>query len=188
MLAAEVAMKIRTFFASSALCLLAVSCSCGRDGEVSATSDASEGDALREVPSARPAPGRTAAPSASSHAAARTQALAGAADAVQRYLNLAGTADWKAADALWAYRRQPAAGEEGGFRALMPPRALQIRNGVPRVLDEEAVPAFVEVPVTLRIDGADGRRHRFAGWYRLRANPVEQRWELVAASVAPEIR
>lgn len=121
-------------------------------------------------------------------AAHRSAALHEAVDVVQRYLAAAGSADWPKADALWGYRRAPAPGEEGGLRALMPPRAMRIENQTPRMLDAEPVPAYIEVPVRLRIDGQDGVQHRYAGWYRLRRNPVEQRWELTSASVSAQMR
>lgn len=183
-------MTIRTFFIATALTLLAVSCTCARDEDatdVATRAPDPRGGGHAEAPRARPAPA-AAAPATGATDAARNAAIYGAVDVVQRYLARLGGTDRTAADAMWAYRRHPTADEEGGLRALLPARAMKIRNGTPRVLDSEPVPTFLEIPVTLRIDGRDGGRHDFSGWYRLRRNPVEQRWELVAASVSPAIR
>lgn len=170
-----------------ALALVAASCSCGRKAPVDAETVAAAPGATPVAASAGAAPAATE-PAAASLAAREATAMRGAVDVVQRYLARLGGADWAAADAEWAYRRQPAPSEEAGLRALLPARSMRIQTGRPRALDDEAVPAFVEVPVTLRVDTASDGAQRYDGWYRVRWNPVQREWELVAASVKPAIR
>lgn len=182
-------MPIRSILAALALPLLAVSCSCerrapGDDDALRAREPAASASMLvRRAPADAPADAAAAALQAR-----RAAALHAAVDVVQRYLARLGGADRSAADVLWAYRRQPAPSEEAGLRALLPARAMRIQNGTPRVLDDEAVPTHVEVPVTLRVDTAAEGSQRYDGWYRVRWNPVQQEWELVAAAVRPAIR
>lgn len=181
-------MSTRTLVAGALLALTAVSCSCDHDEADDARRRSADAMETPATPTP-PAPEDTAAlADVQALETRRATALRDAGGVVQRYLTFAGGADWKAADALWAYRRTPSASEEAGIRTVLPARAMRVQSGPPRPLDAEPVPAYVEVPVKLRIDQKEGPQLRYTGWYRLRRNGVEQEWELIAASLSPEIR
>jgi hypothetical protein len=175
-------------FAASCLALLLVaSCSCGRDPKAIEAGNVDRASAPG-APSRRPDAADAAMLAAEAQAKARTSALWGAADAVQRYLGHAGAGKWTEADRLWARNRAPRAHEEAGLRSLAPLRALRSQTGAPRVLDAEPVPASVEIPVDIRVTTKTGETLRYEGWYRLRRDPVELRWLITAASIHPRLR
>jgi len=120
--------------------------------------------------------------------ARRYQAMSGAVDVVHGYLGELGSGKQSQADQRWAYRRTPTDQEEAGIRSLPPLQSLKIRNDPPEPLDREAVPDSLRIPVTLvaKLDG--GEALQFRGWYRLRRNPVETRWEITGASLSPVLK
>jgi len=135
---------------------------------------------------------RGASPTAGSNRAAlaerRGTEMRASVSVVHQYLQRVSQREFDQADALWAYRRSPAPGEESGLRALGDVRVMRIDNDPPVPLDEEPIPAAVEVPVRLLATFPDNRQARFSGYYRLRRNPVEGRWELIGASLHPVLR
>ena len=142
---------------------------------------------------ARAAPGhRTASPAADKNRAAlaerRRSEMRASVSVVHQYLQRVSKREFEQADELWAYRRSPAAGEESGLRALGDVRVMRIDNDPPVPMDEEPIPAAVEVPVRLLATFPDNRQARFSGYYRVRRNPVEGRWELIGASLQPVLR
>ena len=134
---------------------------------------------------AHPAGGDTANAAAAQR---RRQAMRASIDAVHGYLQAVGKGEFEQADAYWAYRRSPSTGEESGLRTLSNLRSLRIDNRPPVALDEDPVPATVEVPVRLVATLSDRQVIRLDGWYRVRRNPVEDRWELYGASLRPVLR
>ncbi len=118
----------------------------------------------------------------------RREAMRASIDAVHGYLQAVGKGEFEQADAYWAYRRSPSPGEESGLRTLANLRSLRIDNRPPVALDDEPVPATVEVPVRLVATLPDQQVVRLDGWYRVRRNPVEDRWELYGASLRPVLR
>lgn len=118
----------------------------------------------------------------------RTRAMGDAVDTLHAYLGELGSGKREDAEKRWAYQRSPTVNEEAGLRALDNLQALRIENGMPKPLDAEAIPTYLEIPVDLRASLDGGQSHRYRGWYRLRHNPITTRWELTAASVSPVIR
>lgn len=180
-------MAIRNLVAGAGLALLVSSCSCSREADPPTQPNTAMRDDAAPAAPVVAQPSSPAMPEAAQHDGANAL-LQAAGDVVQRYLATVGSGDWQKADALWGYRRGPAHGDEGGLRALMPPRSMRIDTSAPRALDQEPSPGYAEVPVRLRIDDQAGVQHRYVGWYRLGRNAVEQRWELTAASVSAEMR
>ena len=135
---------------------------------------------------------RTASPVTGKNRAAlaerRRSEMRASVSVVHQYLQRVSKREFKEADELWAYRRSPAAGEESGLRALGDVRVMRIDNDPPVPMDEEPIPAAVEVPVRLLATFPDNRQARFSGYYRVRRNPVEGRWELIGASLQPVLR
>ena len=135
---------------------------------------------------------RSASPAAGKNRAAlaerRRSEMRASVSVVHQYLQRVSKREFEQADELWAYRRSPAAGEESGLRALGDVRVMRIDNDPPVPMDEEPIPAAVEVPVRLLATFPDNRQARFSGYYRVRRNPVEGRWELIGASLQPVLR
>lgn len=104
------------------------------------------------------------------------------------YLQTVGSGEFERADALWAPRRSPGAGEESGLRMLGPLRSLRIDNDTLSVLNAGPVPESVEVPVRLVAHVASSEALRFHGHYRVRRDPVRTRWEITGVSLRPVIR
>ena len=172
--------------------MLVASVACARDAE--APRAAREGGAVQDA--ATPAPTRPRPSDMSSEATAadaatrerRRAAMRESVSVVHQYLQRVSQREFEQADALWAYRRSPGPGEESGLRALGDVRVMRIDNDPPVALDDEPVPATVEVPVRLLATLPDNRQARFTGHYRVRRNPVEGRWELTGASLQPVLR
>lgn len=175
-----------------ALALLAcvlVGVRCAR--ERSATADGAVPAASRAALSRPAVTAQTAAAVSGTPSAAderRQRELSSAVDTVHRYLQALGSGEFDRADALWAYGRRPAAGDESGLRTLGALRSLRIENGAPAVLDAGAIPGLLDIPVRLAARLDSGEVLRFDGRYRLRRNAVQTRWELVGAALRPEIR
>jgi len=164
--------------ATAVLALVLIrSCGGGTRGEV---------DTHRVRRDAPPVPAATQAPAVASVAAPAQDtvdidAMNAAADLVQRYLQAAGAGRFGEADALWAGGRAPDAGDEGGLRALLPARLLQIRSDAPE--PDRSQPSRLRVPVQLRLTGADGAFYRYRGDYVVQADAGTRQWRLVGASV-----
>lgn len=169
------------------LALTFVGCSCQRhagdaDGEVAAPQTA-----------APASPAGDAAPSqaelrAQATEKKRNQAMNEAVDTLHRYLQRIGAGDTEAAAKFWGYQRSPRGNEESDLRALKNLRGLRIENETPEPLDKEPVPELLRIPVELRATLENGENRRYKGWYRLRRNQVEQRWELTGVLVAATLQ
>lgn len=133
-------------------------------------------------PPPQPAPTSAAAPAMTP---AQADAMIAAADTVQRYLQLAGQDRRDEADALWA--RAPDPGREGGLRALLPARALRIRNEEPDILDGGASPRRVGVPVRVTLTANDGRAYAFSGRYVVERAASGADWRIVDADLHADI-
>lgn len=118
----------------------------------------------------------------------RNRAYGDAVDTLHRYLQRVGAGDREAADTFWGYQRMPRGSEEADLRALKNLRGLRIENQVPEPLDKEPVPELLRIPVDLRATLENGENRRYKGWYRLRRNQVEQRWELTGVLVAATLQ
>ena len=153
-----------------------------RHGERLAPGDAPDRPSALAGPDATSSSTSTGPPGAAADAAT-AQALTDASVVLHRYLQAAGAARWKEADALWAYRRVPNPEDEDGFRSHTPVRALKIRNQLPVPLDELSPPSRVRVPVRLDMNSLDKATYHYTGDYVLRRNDVTRRWELVSASL-----
>lgn len=169
------------------LALTFVGCSCQRNAD---DTDGAAADAAATAASASNAP---AAPSA---AELRAQALQkqrdaaynDAVDTLHRYLQRIGAGDSEAAAKFWGYQRAPRGNEESDLRTLRNLRGLRIENQAPEPLDQEPVPELLRIPVELRATLENGENRRYKGWYRLRRNQVEQRWELTGVLVATTLQ
>ncbi|MFK3650690.1 hypothetical protein ACI2IY_19955 [Lysobacter enzymogenes] len=168
------------------LALTFVGCSCQRN--------AGEADsAATPAPSATPAPQAASGPSEAELRARavekqRNQAMSDAVDTLHRYLQHIGAGEAEEAGKFWGYQRAPRGNEESDLRSLKNLRALKIENLPPEPLDKEPVPELVRIPVELRASLEDGEIRRYKGWYRLRRNQVEQRWELTGVLVATTLQ
>lgn len=159
-----------------------VGCSCQRDSDRG--SDAAPADAAAVATDAPVAPDPAEAQRAARLQQQRERAFTDAVSTLHGYLQRVGSGDQAGADKFWGYQRKPAGGEESDLRALRNLRGLRIENKVPEPLDQEPVPELLRIPVELRATLANGESRRYKGWYRLRRNQVEQRWELTGALVA----
>lgn len=118
---------------------------------------------------------------------ARTAAIQDAVSTLHRYLTDLGGADRAKADRYWSGGRPADAGEAdlrtlgAGARDVL--RALRIENGAPKALDGAAVPAALEIPVTLRASLAGAPAQRYRGWYRLRRKITGEGWEITSAGI-----
>lgn len=168
------------------LALTFVGCSCQRDA----------GDADASAADAAVAPASTEANAAPSAAELRAQALLMRRDAAYNeavgtlhlYLQRIGAGDTEAAAKFWGYQRAPRGNEEADLRTLRNLRGFRIENQAPEPLDQEPVPELLRIPVELRATLENGENRRYKGWYRLRRNQVEQRWELTGVLVAATLQ
>ncbi|QWP76446.1 hypothetical protein J5226_23145 [Lysobacter sp. K5869] len=164
------------------LALTFVGCSCQRHtDDADGAANAAQTDA--------PATNSPATPSAAELRAQatekkRNEAMNEAVDTLHRYLQRIGAGDTDAAAKFWGYQRAPRGNEEADLRTLKNLRGLRIENEAPEPLDKEAVPELLRIPVELRATLENGENRRYKGWYRLRRNQVEQRWELTGVLVA----
>lgn len=168
------------------LALTFVGCSCQRHA------DEADG-AAAPTPAATPAPQAASGPSEADLRARaiekkRNLAMSDAVDTLHRYLQRIGAGEPEEAAKFWGYQRAPRGNEESDLRALKNLRALKIENQAPEPLDKEPVPELVRIPVELRATLEDGENRRYKGWYRLRRNQVEQRWELTGVLVATTLQ
>jgi len=168
------------------LALTFVGCSCQRHA---GDSDAAAAPAATAPAAAEPAAGPSQAElRASATAKKRSEATSDAVDTLHRYLQLVGSGDSDAAAKFWGYQRAPRGNEESDLRTLKNLRAFRIENQPPEPLDHEAVPEALRIAVELRATLENGENRRYQGWYRLRRNQVEQRWELTGVSMATTLR
>ncbi|SDY69599.1 hypothetical protein SAMN04487939_10551 [Lysobacter sp. yr284] len=168
------------------LALTFVGCSCQRSAD-------DDGDNGRTPPAQAPAAQAAATPSAAQLRAQaleqrRLQAYNDAVGTLHLYLQRVGAGDRDAADKFWGYQRMPRSSEEGGLRALSNLRGLRIENRTPEPLDREPVPELLRIPVELRATLENGENRRYTGWYRLRRNQVEQRWELTGVLITAKLQ
>lgn len=168
------------------LALTFVGCSCQRHA---GDTDAATTPAATTPPAANHA----AEPSqaelrAAATAKKRNEATSDAVDTLHRYLQLIGSGDGEAAAKYWGYQRAPRGNEESDLRTLKNLRAFRIENETPEPLDQEPVPELLRIPVELRATLENGENRRYKGWYRLRRNQVEQRWELTGVSMATPLQ
>ncbi|MEI2428645.1 hypothetical protein RDV84_00405 [Lysobacter yananisis] len=168
------------------LALTFVGCSCQRNA------DDNGGDGTAP-PAQAQTPETAAAPSAAQLRAQaleqrRNDAYTDAVGTLHLYLQRVGAGDQDAADKFWGYQRMPRGNEESNLRALKNLRGLRIQNQTPEPLDQEPVPELLRIPVDLRATLENGENRRYTGWYRLRRNQVEQRWELTGVLVAAKLQ
>jgi hypothetical protein len=125
--------------------------------------------------------------------AAPADYLSDAAKLIQTYLNAMVVQDTGKADALWSGGKPP---PDPGDDLLRKRKgefvSVRIMNDVPLPVDEQSPPQLLEVPVRLRIETAQGLQ-RVHGSYRLRFKPAENpsaegKWEIISASLQPELR
>lgn len=163
------------------LALTFVGCSCQRQAEPDAS-----------VAPPAPAPVDETATRAQAADAQREQArnqqrldaMTEAVDELHQYLQQLGSGKREQANEHWAYQRLPRGNEEADLRTLDNLRAIRIENDTPKQIDQEALPELLEIPVDLRVSLHDGENRRYKGWYRMKRNPVDRRWQLIAVSIA----
>lgn len=114
----------------------------------------------------------------------RLDAMTEAVDELHQYLQQLGSGQREQADQHWAYQRLPRGNEEADLRTLDNLRAIRIENDTPRQIDQETLPEMLEIPVDLRVSLHDGETRRYKGWYRMKRNPVDRRWQLIGVSIA----
>ncbi|QWF18413.1 hypothetical protein [Lysobacter capsici] len=168
--------------------LLALSfagCSCQRQPDP----DASVAPPAAQTPDdAQTRAQAAAAQRAQAQSQQRLDAMTEAVDELHQYLQQLGSGKREQADKHWAYQRLPRGNEEADLRALDNLRAIRIENDTPKQLDQEAQPEMLEIPVDLRVSLQDGENRRYKGWYRMKRNPVDRRWELIGVSIAVVLR
>lgn len=167
------------------LALSFVGCSCQRqpdpDGAVAPPAAPAPDDAQTRAQAA-------AAQRAQAQSQQRLDAMTDAVNELHQYLQKLGSGKREEADKHWAYQRLPRGNEEADLRALDNLRAIRIENDTPKQIDQEPQPELLEIPVDLRVSLQDGENRRYKGWYRMKRNPVDRRWELIGVSIAVVLR
>jgi len=110
-----------------------------------------------------------------------------AAGTLHRYLAALASGDLTAADAMWVGGRPPPTPDDAALRAAGRYSA-HINTDAPKPLDPDELPSrSLEIPVRLRISGADGSVRNWSGWYRVRRKIGNDGWEISTASMRPQI-
>ena len=167
------------------LALTFVGCSCQRNAGDSGDAAAPPAQAQAVETAAAPSAAQLRAQALEQR---RDQAYTDAVGTLHLSLQRVGAGDRDAADKFWGYQRMPRGSEESDLRALKNLRGLRIQNQAPEPLDQEPVPELLRIPVDLRATLENGENRRYTGWYRLRRNQVEQRWELTGVLVAAKLQ
>lgn len=154
-------------------------CSDGADGRSAATSKAS-------VPAASANAGNLP-PTDEAGGQVRMQhaaAVRSAVSTLHAYIAALPDHDRAKADAFWVGERPAPDAREADLRHLTtPPRALRIQNGVPKPLDDAAVPSAVEIPVQLRLHLDQPPVRLYDGWYRLSRSGDGDDWRITGAAI-----
>jgi hypothetical protein len=111
-------------------------------------------------------------------------AMRSAVSTLHAYIAALPEPDRAKADAFWVDERPAPDAREADLRDLPgPPRALRIRNGAPKPLDDPPVPTTVEIPVQLRLHPDQHPARRYEGWYRLRRSSDGDDWRITGAAI-----
>ncbi len=161
-------------------------CSCQRQADADAGAAATTPAAPVEDAAARERAQSSA--KAEARALENLKAMSDAVGELHKYLQALSSGRREEADRYWAAQRLPRGNEEADLRRIEAFASMRIENQAPKPLDDHPVAEALEIPVELRVGLADGENRRYRGWYRMRRNPVDRRWELTGASIAAELR
>lgn len=111
-------------------------------------------------------------------------AMRAAVSTLHAYIAALPEPDRAKADAFWVDGRPGPDAREADLRDLpAQPRALRVRNGIPKPLGDRPVPTAVEIPVQLRLHLDQHPTRRYEGWYRLGRSGDSDDWRITGAAI-----
>lgn len=111
-------------------------------------------------------------------------AMRSAVSTLHAYIAALPEPDRAKADAFWVGEHPAPDAREADLRDLpAQPRALRVQNGVPKPLDDAAVPSAVEIPVQLRLHLDQPPVRLYEGWYRLSRSGDGDDWRITGAAI-----